>query len=393
MRKSAFKLVILVLGLISQTTFAQSDLEIFGFAQTQLKYQKGAYEGFLTLNGEKQTTTASKYAHESTNFISGSVQQMNIFFRKEMSDNVTAWVNFEILNNYSSDNKWGGMNLEEAWVSYQYDDLLTIKGGLLVPRFNHLNEIKNRMPLIPYITRPLIFEPTLKSTIHPSIYLPERAFIQFTGKLPVENVTFDYALFGGNSETKYQNSDPTTITETGSDSVTFKMVGGRIGAKYGDFYAGVSTTFDAANYQADLKENVKRNRIGFDFGGTVQNVFFEGEYIGVTLKPKNTNTDINKSFYYATLGYNLTEQWYIYGSHSTLKDKENPAFKNGLNGNILGAGFKPLPSLTLKVEYSSYKCNDTFDVDVPVAPGVSMKFPYTVDIDFKAVQLAASFLF
>lgn len=384
MNKNVLRLSLFFMLLVTQTAFAQSDLDIFGFAQIRVKQQDGEYS--LKTNAFGGTTSLDG---QKSKFISGSVQQMNLFLRKELSENITGWVNFEVLNNYSSDRKWGGINLEEAWVSYQYSDAFTVKGGLLVPRFNHLNEIKNRMPLLPYITRPLIFEPTLKNIATPWHYLPERAFLQVSGNLPTEQVTLDYAVYVGNSETKYSNTDPSIAIETGSDSVDFKMVGGRVGVKYGSFYLGVSTTFDKANYQATLKENVDRNRIGFDFGGSYKNAFVEAEYIKVHLDPEKATGDFDKSFYYATAGYNFSEETYAYASYSQLKDAESIPFKDGLSGLIVGAGYKPIPTLVLKAEFSSYYTKS--DVMAPLPGGIVV--PAKVDIDFKTIQIAASFLF
>jgi hypothetical protein len=90
-----------------------------------------------------------------------SVQQLNLFMKKDLAPHWTAFVNFEFLNNYSSSRRWGAMNLEEAWVKYQSGPTFNLKLGLQIPTFNNLNEIKNRTPLLPYVIRPLVYEGAL----------------------------------------------------------------------------------------------------------------------------------------------------------------------------------------------------------------------------------------
>ncbi|MCH8021836.1 hypothetical protein IH785_18565, partial [candidate division KSB1 bacterium] len=68
-----------------------------------------------------------------------SLQQLNLFFQKDLGPNWTAFVNFEFLNNFSSSRQWGSFNLEEAWVKYRADMRFNLKLGLLVPRFNNLH--------------------------------------------------------------------------------------------------------------------------------------------------------------------------------------------------------------------------------------------------------------
>ena len=73
-----------------------------------------------------------------------SVQQLNLIFQKSFSREWQAFINFEVLNNFSSSRRWGSFDLDEAWVRYRSDQRLTLKVGLHVPVFNHLNEISSR---------------------------------------------------------------------------------------------------------------------------------------------------------------------------------------------------------------------------------------------------------
>ena len=72
-----------------------------------------------------------------------TTQQLNLFFQKDLRQNWTSFVNFEWINTYSSEKKWGAFKLEEAWVRYRQSSQFSLKIGLHIPTFNHLNDFKN----------------------------------------------------------------------------------------------------------------------------------------------------------------------------------------------------------------------------------------------------------
>ena len=78
-----------------------------------------------------------------------------MFLGKDLGENLTALVNAEIFNTLSTSRATGALNLEEAWVRYRAGRAFNVKLGLQIPVFNHLNTIKNRMPVLPYVVRPL----------------------------------------------------------------------------------------------------------------------------------------------------------------------------------------------------------------------------------------------
>lgn len=300
-----------------------------------------------------------------------------------MSESFTAWVNFEVLNSYNSRQGWGNFSLEEAWVNYQYSDAFNVKVGSLIPRFAYLNEIKNRMPLLPYILRPLIYEASI-SAITTSTYVPEKALIQISGNLPVGDVTFDYAAFMGNSDKSYIAST-NVIAGAGSDTSKFKTFGGRLGAKYGELRFGLSTSFDHQNDQGTLNQDVPRSRYAVDLGYNVYNFTFDGEYIYVKLSPENITSNLDKNFFYGTLGYNFSEKVSAYVTGSHLKDAENSLFTAGLTGLGFGAVYKPLETVVVKAGWSRYySANNFFS-----APSV----PAHANVDYKSYAVAVSVLF
>lgn len=358
-RKSVIWLLFFVL--ITSANFAQGDLEIFGFAQA--KIQKFADDSKMTMDialpsGEVMEVPIYE---GKTNYTSSSVQQLNLFFRKELSDRFTSWVNLEFVNSFSSEKNWGALNLEEAWVSYKYNDLLNVKAGLLTPRFNYLNEVKNRMPLLPYITRPLIYETSLKAFFKTSNYLPERAFLQIYGNMPAGKLNLDYAVFAGSAEEDYINSSDTNRV-LGADTVNLKTFGGRMGMRYDELRFGVSASFDKDNQQATIKEDVSRIKIGADLGYSFYNFFLEAEVIKVILDPKNSTENMDKLFYYALLGYNINEQVFAYGAYNYLEDATDLVLKGGFNSYLVGTGYRPIESVVLKGEYNIVKNDNKFSM-------------------------------
>jgi hypothetical protein len=391
--KSFYKFLTITILIVIQSheIFAQSDLEVFGFFQATLGKVKGNYGAVANVPKEIFGFDKLKLVEKEEDNLNPSIQQLNLLFRKEMSPNITAWVNLEILGNYNSSLKWGGISLQEAWANYQVSDAFNVKLGLLIPKFAYLNEIKNRFPLIPYITRPLIYESAIP-TINIYDYIPERAFAQISGYFPVGDLTLDYAAFFGQSERTYiVGPDGGSVGGTSVDTTNFKLWGGRIGASYGDLRFGISGSYDKKNLQATLQEDVPRTRLAFDLGYSAFNFFFEGEYIAVMLDSKNTTEDQDKLFYYGTLGYNFTDDLYGYGTYSYMKDKGDDVLGTGMTGYILGLGYKLMDSVVLKASYTTYSIEEgSFPYVInPQLPPLDVN----VQLDYKAYQLGVSILF
>lgn len=389
MKKSSLSLALLFTLLGISQIFAQSDLQVFGFFQTSITRLNGGYSAVASVPKAIFGTDKLTLDEQKDDYTSLSVQQLNLFFRKEINEQFTAWVNFEILGLFNSSNKWGAFSLEEAWVNYQSSDAFNLKVGISIPRFAYLNEIKNKMPLLPYITRPLVYESSNPS-IDGTNYVPEKAFVQAFGYFPLGNVTIDYSAFVGPSEKTYIDGSGKATGGLSVDTTNFKLFGGRVGMKYGDLRFGVSATMDKDNMQSTLKEDVSRTRLAFDFGYSIKNFFLDAEYISVKLDAKNATTSFDKQFYYATLGYNFTDEFFGYGSYSYLKDEGNNVLNAGMKGIIVGAGFKPADAVVVKLGYSNYNADSSFPVVVnPALPAVTTN----VNLDYNVYQLAISVLF
>lgn len=297
-----------LIGLSS--AFAQGEenpIRIFGYFQNSL-----------------QQWTAFENRPEQNSF---SVQQLNLFFQKDLSPNWSAFVNFEFLNNFSSSRQWGAANLEEAWIKYRADMRFNLKLGLQIPIFNNLNEIKNRTPLLAYIIRPLAYETSFSEFIPVDILTPERAFAQVYGFFPNGETKIDYAVYIGNSP----NIRSTLLEEqSGVDTTSTFLVGGRLGFRHRELKIGFSATYDRDNifeflaFDYDIPRTqlneIPKIRLGGDLSYNFGNFSFESEFIKVDINRENINLNADLDFYYATLGYHFTEKLFIYGSYWAMNE-------------------------------------------------------------------------
>ena len=306
LRAIIFLLILFIRVCSTHAQLGESSIRIFGYFQNSLIHQTG-FESEFDQDPEQN---------------SFGVQQLNLFFQKDLARNWRAFVNFEFLNNYSSSRQWGSANLEEAWVKYSSNEKFNLKLGLLLPTFNNLNEIKNRTPLLPYVIRPLVYETSFSEFIAVEEFTPARAFVQAYGFLPIDEVKLDYAFYLGNSPNINNRS---AIGQTGVDSTNTFLVGGRIGVRFGELKFGFSATRENVNGSPGLElvsgeppfsfKEVPRIRLGGDLSYHVGRFSFEAEFITVTYDDDMPEVNIDKEFYYGTVGYHVTEQLFVYGSY------------------------------------------------------------------------------
>jgi hypothetical protein len=339
----------------ASTTSAQQEdapLKIFGYFQNSLQHW---------------TTLGDLQEHNSF-----SLQQLNLFFQKELGDNWTAFVNFEALNTFSSSRSWGALNIEESWVRYRLDMRFNLKLGLLVPTFNNLNEIKNRTPLLPYIIRPLVYETSFNEFIGIEDFVPARAFAQAYGFFPLGNFKLDYAIYTGNSPNI--NASPTR-GQTGIDTTTTFSVGGRLGIRHWDLKFGLSATHDrSSKFQeiaphvgrpaTDLQE-LPRLRLGGDLSYDWGRFSLESEFIRVFIDDDLPELEVDANFYYATLGYHLSDKLFAYGTYwaidlriAALAPDEGVIEKENILTPGFGASYQLGDNIRLKAQYARVKDED-----------------------------------
>jgi hypothetical protein len=339
----------------------EGDLRLFGYFQNHLFFQRTTFDH----------PSMQELNHDENSF---GVQQLNVFLQRDLARRWTAFVNFELINSYSSLRRWGGFNLEEAWVKYRFDKKLTIKLGQHIPPFNHLNEIKNRTPLLPYVVRPLVYETSFSEFIATEDYAPGRAFVQAYGFLPHGETKLDYALYWGNGpdiNSADIESHESHSEQTGVDTTANFLVGGRLGMRHGELKAGFSATYEQVkslhgleplfSLPPDALDDVPRWRWGADLSFLWRNFSFEGEIIHVGFDDDVPLLKVDRDFYYGTLGRYFTEELFAYVSYQsteedfTSQDPESGDFYVAtvdISLPEIGAAYRINDRVTLKAQYA-----------------------------------------
>jgi hypothetical protein len=323
-----------------------NDLNIFGFFQNN-------YANFNVYLGDSKTLEVNSFL----------MQQLNVFFQKNYGPQFSSFVNFEYTNSFSSEDSIGGFKIQEAWFKYSPSSQFNVKAGVLIPRFNNFNEIKNRTVLMPYIYRPIAYETYFFGQFGTSEFVPTTANIQVYGDLPVGDAYLNYTVFYGNSETTFlrKNADG---WGPGQDDSPYKMVGGRVGIEYDNLQFGVSTTYDRTDYSNyDIGSN-PRTRLGAYLNYSLAGFELEAEMIKVTYELSQTNKatleanpspfapkDFDKDFYHVNLLYNITDELSAYVGYDRLSGGENIYIQGGLNFYNIGASYYVTNSIILKAQY------------------------------------------
>ena len=376
--------------LLPNTGSAQDsdDLYIFGFSQTIFNYKNvHSFTKSGDITGVPVDFTAN---FESNTF---ALHQLDLFFRKPINEKTVFFLNLSATGSYSSALNFGNLQIPEGWVSYQITPNIIGKVGLMAPTFNNLNEIKNRLPLLPYLIRPLIYEALFYGIFSEQDYLPQSAYLQVSGtKLLTRNTIFDFAFNMGNSEYSYASqiepgTGPISVGQesatiyNGENLTTLLSFGGRVGLRsvIDTYKLGVSFTRDydnrneITNYSVGRFPNVNlpvfgdvpRYRIGVDLSWNWDKLSFESEYIRVLHDhseihetPQYQNVNMNKTFYYGLLNYDFNNKHYAFVGFTHLKDNAveflmpNSPDASGFSHLSLGTGWKPFDDIVLKLQYS-----------------------------------------
>lgn len=375
------KLISILLGLFLLTsTGSAQESKIFGYSQNA--FYMRSYDITETLPAP---LPSSERSVEDNSFYN---QQTNLFVSTELAENFTALINLELTNNFDSDKGWGTISLQEAWVQYKNTSGLSLKFGQLLPVFNNLNEIRNRTPLFPYVTRPLVYETNIASVVNFGHFLPLRAFAQARYQKYFGDFGVDAAAFLGNSDenylaTGYQSgttSGNPNLYSNGIDTTKFLMVGGRVGINYnsltaGDLKLGFSSTVDRQAAQNIGLGNIPRYRFGADLSYNYGIFQFESEAILVRYQLSETDQaildsiveidNLDKSFYYANLTAYWTPKLYNYVQFSAIADQENLQIDATVNTFTGGLGWKFTSNVIGKLEYSYSHYDGSTDTNIP----------------------------
>jgi hypothetical protein len=337
-------------------------LDIYGYGQIMGQNQKN-------FNSSTATGTGSAISsHSTTTF---SIQEIDLFLHKNFTPTVSCLVDLQFLNSYSTQNKWGDLNLDEAWVKFSPSRLFELKVGYIVPIFNNFNEVKTKFPIFPYIQRPLVYESSM-GTIMGSAFLPLHAAAQISGTASAGSMKLDYAIYGGNSE----------FMQTGTkDSSNYKAGGMRVGLRGFDLKFGVSATYDycrndqinstisransmPGSTQYSLLGSTPRGRVGLDlsyskFGLTlesefiyVKELFTDGQKTSINNLVSGkvfTGADLSMYVAFGTITYDFLDRYFVFAGYATAL---NPTMgmADPLKSPLGGAGIRINDNVTVKLQ-------------------------------------------
>lgn len=328
-----------------------NSIDVFGYFQTTFDH-----------SAEKQSIMSMPAVTSTRNtFI---LQQANIFLRKQFDPKFAAFLNIEFTNTFSSSRDWGSFRLEEAWMRYEPSKIFSVKAGLLIPVFNNLNEIKNRMPLLPFITRPFVYEAAAEGMASIDDYIPGSAFIQVQGTIDLPHIKLEYAAYGGNSDPSFVTTNGVTgqYMIGGIDTTTYKLLGGRVGFRWDKLKAGFSFTSDKVNRNGIGLGAVPRRRLGGDVSYQLGPVSLESEIISTEEVLDDTQLRIFQSiarmnpmlgtepknlFAYGLVMYDISDQFYVYSALQYLQSHGNSVTR----GIWLGGGYRPIEHAVVKLQY------------------------------------------
>ncbi|MEO1021151.1 MAG: hypothetical protein AAFW89_01290 [Bacteroidota bacterium] len=400
---SIFGIAVCICYLVYTPVHGQSnnDLYIYGFSQGIFNHKSISGEAFPVGRSSGLTVPSFSEGFESNSF---SLHQTNLFLTKPINERTSFFLNAELLGSYSSSEQSGDLRLSEGWVSYTFSEQLKIKTGLLLPVFNNLNEINNRLPLFPYIIRPLVYERLWSNLYVQEDYLPQTGYVQLSGITSV-SPTFDleYAVQVGNSEQSYASDvnprdagaegNEATALYRGENLTTLLAYSGRIGLtnKQKTIKLGVSGSFDHDNKNESVNESitrfprdaegnsvglpvygdVRRFRIGGDFSFHTEHVDFEAEFIRVLhdhsdirSTPQLQSANLNKFFAYGLVAYNVSEKLFGFGGVNYLQDESYeiilPDSPDAAGAYLItaGGGWHFTDELVLKVQWSESRFRD-----------------------------------
>lgn len=147
-------------GLLAQ---AEDDLRVFGYFQTGFQH------------------VSSDVSKDENTF---NLQQLNLFFQKNISTHWSAFVNFEILNNYSSSRHWGRSTWKRPGSNTVITNHLPSNWGCRCRRLTTSMRSKTA-PAAAVNIRPLIYETSFGEFLALEEFVPARAFAQVYGFWPI----------------------------------------------------------------------------------------------------------------------------------------------------------------------------------------------------------------
>lgn len=295
-------ILIFLLFFVIKKARSQEDLLVYGYLQPHFTYFNSQYHTFQPI---------------SYNF--GGLGQMNLFFQRYFMDGkMSAFVNFEITNNFNTVENWGSFKLQEAFLRYAPNDYVNFKFGYFLPKFNNLMEIFNRTPLLPYLHRPRLFETNNGSLINTFNILPQLGLVQADANIPVGNAYIDVAAYINHPTNSLISREGDNIvpgyTASGQSGTSNLGFGGRIGLRYDNLKIGFSATTDVVDLSNFTESFANRYREIFEeeteefYGADPDDVY--NRYVNLETPLGETNRlRLGADFSFSKYGFTLMGEY------------------------------------------------------------------------------------
>lgn len=375
--------LLIVLFGITNTIQSQhrSDLIVKGFSQSA--YQR------MKINYLDKTLS---------NYNGFFQQQTNIMLEKQVDTQIKGFFNIEFTNNQDHENKFGNLTLEEAWVSYHYNKYHHFRVGKMIPEFGVFNTIRNRIPISPFITRPIIFESLFNAGFNVEEYVPKYAFFEYRFTESISNaLKFEVFTSVGNSANNMLVSDddvnPYNGIFSGQDttlnlSFNTKLNFNYVKPEFGILDFGVSASRDV-NQIYNHSDVVQQPNMGnvVRYRGvihlkirTIKNEIISEYYrnfydvnnhqkeilnemvstqrsLGIPLRQTSNN---QSSFFYVMGIRRINNKVRVYGRYGHFNSVFNGILRSGLNIYTLGGEYR-INNLSFKTEFiTSHNRNDDY---------------------------------
>jgi hypothetical protein len=182
--------------------------------------------------------------------------------------------------------------------------------------------------------------------------------------MALNTLKLDYAVYVGNGDKSFTTSNMATSNYTigGTDTTSFKLIGGRVGLRTGRIKAGFSLTSDKSNRTEIGMGAVPRVRMGGDLSFQTGPVSLESEFITTKelldagqeqkwdfiagMDPRLGKKPQNL-FAYGVVTYDLTEEVYTYLGYEYLRYHASSITR----GYMVGGGYRPLEDVVIKLGY------------------------------------------
>ncbi|MFQ5559655.1 MAG: hypothetical protein ACE5FU_03580, partial [Nitrospinota bacterium] len=279
---------------------------------------------------------------------------LNLLFgaEKERTQVVVNLHSHHVFSGEDSETK-GEFEVEEAYGTYRFSDLLTLKSGFFLTPFGIYNSIRYITPLFATVVLPQMYEmpanynsEQLPEPLHANL-MPQQSNFMLTGRYIGSFFDTEYSLFVTNG----------FRGESGRDENTDKGFGGRIRVIAVDRYKLGLSIFSGNDSlkDADTADDFgKVLKIGFDIEILLLDELWKMEYEFV--RDDFENRAHRYSFYVRTT-LNIGS-FSPFASFDFAKDNDHALYKKGQARYSLGSGYSLSETVTLKAEYHFHVFNN-----------------------------------